>query len=76
VGGLAAAGVAGGIGGTMLGAYLGVGAATDEVERHEQIRRVQLQPGETMVVVRTHGHADTVEGILQSHGGRLVTAVD
>jgi hypothetical protein len=73
VGGLAAAGVAGGFGGSMLGAYLGIGAATEEVAEHERIRRVVLEPGEMLVVARSHGDASTVEAALQRHGGRLVT---
>ncbi len=44
-----------------------------KVAEHERIRRVVLEPGEMLVVARSHGDAGTVEAALQRHGGRLVT---
>lgn len=72
VGGLAAAGAAGGFGGGMLGAYLGVGARTPETEAHARIGRVQLEPGQVLLVVRAHHVRAEVEGVLARAGGRLV----
>jgi len=76
VGGLAAAGAAGGFGGGMLGAYLGVGASTPESEEHAHLRRVQLEPGEVLVVVRAHHAPTEVEGALARSGGRLIPTTD
>ena len=74
VGGLAAAGAAGGFGGGMLGAYLGVGARTPETEAHARIGRIQLEPGQVLVVVRAHQARAEVEGALARAGGWLVPA--
>jgi len=76
VGGLAAAGAAGGFGGGMLGAYLGVGASTPESEEHAHLRRVQLDPGEVLVVVRAHHERSEVEGALVRAGGWLIPTTD
>lgn len=73
-GGIAALGAASGFGGAMLGGYAGVAAASEEFDEHQHLRETRLQPGEVMVVACAHKHGALVEGALQRHGGRLVSA--
>ncbi len=74
VGGLLAVGAATGFGGAMLGGYLGVATEEHALTVHEQIARTQLQPGQVLVAVCSHGHPDTAREVLQRHGGDLRTA--
>ncbi|MFP3907064.1 MAG: hypothetical protein ACLFWR_08520 [Acidimicrobiales bacterium] len=74
VGGLLAVGAATGLGGAMFGGYFGVATEERALTAHEQIARTQLQPGEVLVAVCSHGHPETVTGVLQRHGGDLRVA--
>lgn len=72
VGGIVAIGLGGGLGGGMLGGYLGIAAASDEREQHERLGETALQPGEILVAACAHDHPETVAGILEDCGGRLL----
>jgi hypothetical protein len=74
VGGLFAVGAATGFGGAMLGGYLGVATEERALTAHEQIARTQLEPGQMVVAVCSHGHPDTARQVLQRHGGDLRSA--
>jgi hypothetical protein len=71
VGGLLALGAASGLGGGMLGGYLGVGVGDASFEAHEHLTAAALQPGEVLLVVCSHGHPDVVQQTMERHGGRL-----
>lgn len=71
VGGLLALGAASGLGGSMLGGYIGVAAGDQALAVHEHLAAAALQPGEVLVAVCSHGHPETVRQILQRHGGTL-----
>lgn len=74
VGGLLAFGAATGFGGAMLGGYIGVAAEDRALTAHECIARTRLEPDEVLVAVCSHGHVETVEDVLQRHGGELRSA--
>lgn len=73
-GGIAALGAASGFGGTMLGGFIGVAAAGDEFDSHQELRGTTLAPGEVLVVACGHHHPDLVEAAMERHGGRLIAA--
>ena len=60
-GGLAALGVGSGISGALVGAILGVAAASEEFDEHQRLRETPLQPGEVLVVACPHGHEELVK---------------
>jgi hypothetical protein len=74
VGGLLAIGAASGLGGAMFGGYIGVATEERALTVHEQIARTQLQPGQVLVAVCSHGHADAAKEVLQRHGADLRSA--
>jgi hypothetical protein len=57
--------------GGMIGGYLGAAAGLDGWDAHADIRYTALEPGEVLVVVCSHGHADDVRHIMQRDGGKL-----
>lgn len=71
VGGLLAIGAASGFAGAMVGGYLGVATEEHALTVHEYIARTQLQPGEILVAVCSHGHPDEIRDVFQRHGGGL-----
>jgi hypothetical protein len=70
---LAAGGVTGALAGGFWGAYLGIKAEEHVMEEEWDWERTPLQPGQVMVVVDQHGHADEVKRILEHQGGRIIT---
>lgn len=72
IGGLFAIGAASGFGGAMLGGFLGIAAADREFSGHQELSETPLNPGEVLVVVRSHGQPDTIRSVMQRHGGRLL----
>ena len=74
VGGLLALGAASGLGGSMLGGYIGVAAGDQSLAVHEQLADAALEPGEVLIAVCSHGQPDTVRQTLQRHGGTLRAA--
>lgn len=71
VGGLLALGAASGFGGAMLGGYLGVAHEQEALTAHDQIASTPLGPGEVLVAVCSHGHAEETRAVLQRNGGRF-----
>jgi hypothetical protein len=72
--GILAGGAASTLFGTMLGGYLGIGAATEEFYSHEELRGQRLEGDEVLVVACGHHHPDLVEAALRRHGGRVLDA--
>jgi hypothetical protein len=71
VGGLLAlAGVGAGWGG-FLGSYVGLAAEERTRGEHEEIEMTPLGPGEVLVVVCSHGHAEAVYEVMRRYQGRL-----
>jgi hypothetical protein len=70
---LAAGGLSGALAGTFVGAYLGLSSEEHVLEEEWDWERVPLQPGQLLVVVSGHEHPDRVAGILERHGGELVS---
>ncbi len=71
-GGIAALGAASGFGGTMVGGFMGVAAASDEFDSHQELREITLEPDEVLVVACGHHQPDLVEAAMERHGGRLI----
>lgn len=59
---------------SFLGSYIGIGVGDRAAIEHEDIELTALKPGEVLVVVCSHGHADAVRDAMQRHQGviRLV----
>lgn len=76
VGGLLAIGVAGGFGGATLGSYIKTAAAKDSLTVHQQLAATPLGPHEVLVAACSHGHPETVQTVLQRHGGRRLSPHD
>lgn len=72
VGGLFALSAATGVGGAMLGGYLGVATGEQALSIHEAIEATPLGPQEVIVAVCSHGHPDEVERVMQHNGGRVI----
>lgn len=72
VGGLFAVGAASGFGGAMLGSFIGISAADEELTEHEAISETPLGEGEVLVCVRSHGRPEEIREAMQRHGGRLL----
>jgi hypothetical protein len=75
VGGMFAIAGASALWGGLVGAYLGAAAGDEGWAAHADLSYTALQPGEILVVVCSHGRADTVREVLERHAGR-VHAVD
>ncbi|MBN2624971.1 MAG: hypothetical protein JXA83_16445 [Acidimicrobiales bacterium] len=72
LGGILAAGAGSGLGGAMLGGYLGIGHDNRAFDERDELSSVPLEPGQVLVVVCSHGHATAVETLLERHGGELL----
>ena len=75
MGGLFAVGAATGFGGAMVGTYLGIAAADEEMTEHSEIADTPLEEGEVLVAVCSHGRAEAIRTTMQGRGGRLVEGV-
>lgn len=69
---LLAGGVTGAMAGTYLGGLLGLVAEEESLNEEFDWERLDLGPGQVLIVVSGHGRPDTVANLLQLHGGRLV----
>lgn len=72
VGGLLAIGVPLAAGGAMLGGFAGEALAERAFTEREDLSAVQLGAGQQLVAVCGHGHRETVEALLERHGGELL----
>lgn len=71
VGGILALGGASALWGLLMGSYVGVAVGAAGWTTHETFEDVAREPGEVMVVVCSHGHANTVNEVMPRCGGRL-----
>jgi hypothetical protein len=71
VGGMFALAGASALWGGLVGAYLGAAAGDEGWAAHADLSYTALGPGEVLVVVCSHGHADTVREVLERHAGRI-----
>ena len=72
LGGVLALGAATGFGGAMLGGYVGEAIGDRAFEEREELAAVHLEPGQVLVAACGHGHASTVEAIMERHAGQLL----
>lgn len=72
VAGILAGGATGALAGGFWGAYLGLTAEEHVMEEEWDWERTPLREGQVLLVVDQHGHPDTVERILQGHGGQII----
>lgn len=72
LGGILALGVPSGLGGAMLGGFLGDAVAERSFTEREELDDVPLEPGQVLVAACSHGHAGTVEEVMERHGGQLL----
>ena len=72
LGGILALGVPIGMGGAVLGGFLGDALAERSFAEREELDDVPLEPGQVLVAVCSHGHPGTVEEVMERHGGQLL----
>lgn len=72
LGGILALGVPTGLGGAVLGGLLGDAVAERAFDEREELAAVPLEPGQVLVAACSHGHPETVETVLERHGGHLL----
>lgn len=72
LGGIVALGVPTGLGGAMLGGFLGEAVADRPFMEREELEAVPLESGQVLVAACSHGHAGTVEDVMERHGGQLL----
>lgn len=72
VGGILALGIPTGLGGAVLGGFLGDAVADRAFTEREELDSVPLEPGQVLVAACSHGHADAVMEVMQRHGGQLL----
>ena len=72
LGGILALGVPTGLGGAVLGGFLGDAVAERSFTEREELDDVPLEPGQVLVAACSHGHAGTVEEVMERHGGQLL----
>ena len=73
VGGVLAMGAATGIWGGLFGGYLGMRPGQVGWTEHQDFGFVGLEPGESMIVVCSHGEPDAVRNLMTESGGRLIS---
>ena len=73
IGGMFAVAPATGVGGAMLGGFLGIASVDDAFTAHGDIRETPLAPGEVLVAVLAHGERESVEAVAKHHNGTLLT---
>ena len=73
VGGILAFSGASALWGALMGGYAGAARGAEGWTEHEEFEDLPLEPGEVMVVVCSHGHADAIAEVVRRHDGRLLT---
>jgi hypothetical protein len=71
VGGMFAFAGASALWGGLIGGYLGATAGDRAWNVHRDFGYTALQPGEVLVVVCSHGHADAIDQVAARHEGRI-----
>jgi hypothetical protein len=72
LGGILALGIPTGLGGAVLGGFLGDAVADRSFTEREELDSVPLEPGQVLVAACSHGHADAVKEVMERHGGQLL----
>jgi hypothetical protein len=55
-----------------MGSYAGAAKGAQGWTEHEKFGYDALEPGEVLVVVCSHGHADAVNDVMQECGARVL----
>ncbi|HSL74706.1 MAG TPA: hypothetical protein VK853_09565 [Ilumatobacteraceae bacterium] len=71
LGGMFALAGASALWGGMIGGYVGAAAGDEGWNAHRDLTYTALEPGQVLVVVCSHGHADTVRDVMEQHSGRI-----
>lgn len=71
LGGMFALAGASALWGGMIGAYVGAAAGDEGWNAHRDLTYTALEPGEVLVVVCSHGHADAIGEVVDQHSGRM-----
>ena len=71
VGGIFALAGASALWGGLIGAYVGAATGDEGWNAHRDLTYTALAPGEILVVVCSHGHADAIAEVVEEHSGRL-----
>lgn len=72
LGGMLAIGGGASVVGAMLGGYMGIGANAQAYDESVEIDQIQLEPGQTLIAVCSHGDPVGVSEAMERHGGKLV----
>lgn len=72
VGGVLALAWGSGLGGAMLGGYLGAAKDSTAFDEHEHLGEVALTPGQVLVAVCSHGDPEAIRDVFRRHGGTPV----
>jgi hypothetical protein len=71
LGGMFALSGASALWGALIGAYVGAAAGEEGWNAHHDLSYTALEPGEVLVVVCSHGHADAIGDVVEQHSGRM-----
>jgi hypothetical protein len=71
LGGMFALAGAAALWGGLIGAYVGAAAGDEGWNAHRDLSYTALDPGEVLVVVCSHGHADAIREVVDRHSGRM-----
>ncbi len=71
LGGMFALAGASALWGGLIGAYVGASIGDEGGNAHRDLSYTALEPGEVLVLVCSHGHADVVRDVIEQHSGRL-----
>jgi hypothetical protein len=72
LGGILALGIPTGLGGAMIGGFLGDAVADRSFTERAELDDVPLEPGQVLVAACSHGHVGAVEDVMERHGGQLL----
>jgi hypothetical protein len=71
LGGMFALAGASALWGGLIGGYVGAAAGDEGWNAHRDLTYTALEPGEVLVVVCSHGHADAAREAMEQHAGRI-----
>lgn len=71
LGGMLALAGASALWGGLIGAYIGAAVGDEGWNAHRDLSYTALEPGEVLVLVCSHGHADAVREVIEQHSGRI-----
>ena len=71
LGGMFALAGASALWGGLVGGFVGAAAGDEGWNAHRDLTYTALAPGEILVVVCSHGHADAIAEVVEQHSGRI-----